>query len=74
MTKHRRVRQLHTVSYQPRPGRGRPPAQARSAVNDTSRELGGMLGVAITGSVFISPYSPWITDPFAGTPGLVNDS
>ena len=28
-----------------------------SAVNDTTRELGGTLGVAIVGSVFASVYS-----------------
>ena len=29
-----------------------------SAVNDTTRELGGTLGVAVIGSVFASVYGP----------------
>ncbi|NBS00099.1 MAG: MFS transporter [Actinobacteria bacterium] len=31
-----------------------------SAINDTSREIGGTLGVAIIGSIFASTYSPQI--------------
>ncbi len=33
-----------------------------SAINDTSREVGGTLGVAIIGSVFASTYGPKIVD------------
>ena len=47
-------------------------AGVASAVNDISRELGGTLGVAITGSIFISLYSPRITDAFGAIPGLVD--
>jgi MFS family permease len=39
-----------------------------SAINDTSREVGGTLGVAIIGSVFATTYGPKIVDlltPFA---------
>ena len=47
-----------------------PPAKAGvgSAVNDTARELGGTLGVAIVGSVFSSIYGARLTDALAGTP------
>jgi EmrB/QacA subfamily drug resistance transporter len=47
-----------------------PPAKAGvgSAVNDTAREFGGTLGVAIVGSVFSSIYGSRLTDAFAGTP------
>lgn len=47
-----------------------PPAKAGvgSAVNDTARELGGTLGVAIVGSVFSSIYSSRLGDALAGTP------
>lgn len=38
----------------------------------TSRELGGTLGVAITGSIFISLYTPHLTDTFTRIPGLVD--
>jgi hypothetical protein len=31
-----------------------------SAINDTSREVGGTLGVAIIGSIFATTYSPQI--------------
>jgi hypothetical protein len=34
-----------------------------SAVNDTTRELGGTLGVAVIGSVFASLYARALTDP-----------
>ncbi len=46
-----------------------PPAKAGvgSAVNDTARELGGTLGVAIVGSVFSSIYGSRLTDALAGT-------
>lgn len=46
-------------------------AGVASAVNDISRELGGTLGVAITGSIFISLFSPKIVETFERIPGLV---
>ena len=50
-----------------------PPAKAGvgSAVNDTTRELGGTLGVAVVGSVFASLYAPQIVDALRGFPGSV---
>lgn len=42
-----------------------------SAVNDVSREVGGTLGVAVTGSVFLSLYSPRLAESFGAIPGLV---
>ncbi|MGZ6966796.1 MAG: MFS transporter [Acidimicrobiia bacterium] len=39
-----------------------------SAVNDTTRQIGGALGVAIVGSVMSSTYATKIGDLFAGTP------
>jgi EmrB/QacA subfamily drug resistance transporter len=47
-----------------------PPARAGvgSAVNDTTRELGGTLGVAIVGSVFASAYGPRVVDALSGLP------
>jgi hypothetical protein len=47
-----------------------PPAKAGvgSAVNDTTRELGGTLGVAIVGSIFASVYGGAIVDGLRGTP------
>ena len=42
-----------------------------SAVNDTTRELGGTLGVAIVGSVFASLYGPKLVDGLAGFPEQV---
>lgn len=39
-----------------------------SAVNDTTRELGGTLGVAIVGSVFASLYGSRLADALAGLP------
>ena len=42
-----------------------------SAVNDISREIGGTLGVAVTGSVFVSLYSPKVLELFGQIPGLV---
>jgi EmrB/QacA subfamily drug resistance transporter len=43
-----------------------PPEQAGagSAVNDTTRELGGTLGVAIVGSVFLSVYSAKVIEGY----------
>ncbi|MFM8236226.1 MAG: DHA2 family efflux MFS transporter permease subunit [Actinomycetota bacterium] len=46
-------------------------AGVASAVNDISRELGGTLGVAITGSIFLSLYSPRLADAFGRIPGFV---
>ena len=37
-----------------------------SAVNDTTRELGGALGVAVIGSVLSSVYTAHLTDAAAG--------
>ena len=47
-----------------------PPAKAGvgSAVNDTTRELGGALGVAILGSVMSSSYRPEVSDAVANAP------
>ena len=49
-----------------------PPSKAGvgSAMNDTTRQMGGALGVAIIGSVFASVYRPGIADQFtaAGVP------
>jgi hypothetical protein len=47
-----------------------PPAKAGvgSAVNDTARELGGTLGVAIVGSLFASVYSSRLGELLAGSP------
>ena len=39
-----------------------------SAVNDTTRELGGTLWVAVVGSVFSSIYGPRLFDALAGLP------
>lgn len=39
-----------------------------SAVNDTTRELGGTLGVALVGSVFASLYGPQVVEGLAGWP------
>lgn len=47
-------------------------AGVASAVNDISRELGGTLGVAISGSIFVSLYSPKIIDTFTAIPGLLD--
>ena len=47
-------------------------AGVASAVNDISRELGGTLGVAITGSIFISLYTPKIIEAFTNIPGLID--
>ena len=50
-----------------------PPEQAGAgaAVNDTTRELGGTLGVAVVGSVFLSVYASKITDSYRSL-GLPN--
>jgi EmrB/QacA subfamily drug resistance transporter len=50
-----------------------PPAKAGvgSAVNDTTRELGGTLGVAVVGSVFASLYGPEVVADLAGQPAEV---
>jgi EmrB/QacA subfamily drug resistance transporter len=47
-----------------------PPERAGvgSAVNDTTRELGGTLGVAVVGSVFASIYGARLVDRLAGLP------
>jgi hypothetical protein len=47
-----------------------PPAKAGvgSAVNDTTRELGGALGVAVLGSVMSSTYRPKVSDAISGSP------
>lgn len=39
-----------------------------SAVNDTTRELGGTLGVALVGSVFASLYAPAVRETVIGLP------
>jgi len=55
-----------------------PPAKAGvgSAVNDTTREIGGTLGVAIVGSVFSSLYGPQIADSLRelGAPPVAVDA
>ena len=45
-----------------------PPAQAGvgSAVNDTTRELGGALGVAVLGSLLASGYASTLSESFPG--------
>ena len=43
-----------------------------SAVNDISREVGGTLGVAVVGSVFVSLYTPRLVSNFANIPGFVD--
>jgi DHA2 family multidrug resistance protein-like MFS transporter len=47
-----------------------------SAVNDTTRELGGALGVAVLGSLLASQYAGGVPDLAAGTPvpGLAGNS
>jgi EmrB/QacA subfamily drug resistance transporter len=39
-----------------------------SAVNDTTREVGGALGVAVLGSIMASTYGPRVSDAIAGAP------
>jgi EmrB/QacA subfamily drug resistance transporter len=41
---------------------------AGAAVNNTTRELGGTMGVAIVGSVFTSIFGPQIVNAFRGVP------
>lgn len=41
-------------------------AGAGAAVNDTTRELGGTLGVAVVGSVFLSVYGAKVIDGYRG--------
>lgn len=45
-----------------------PPAKAGvgSAMNDTTRQMGGALGVAVLGSVFATIYRPGLADDLAG--------
>jgi EmrB/QacA subfamily drug resistance transporter len=47
-----------------------PPAKAGvgSAVNDTTRQIGGALGVAVLGSVMSSTYRPRVSDFIASAP------
>jgi hypothetical protein len=45
-----------------------------SGVNDTTRELGGTLGVAVIGSVFASLYASGVDSLPAGVPGEARDS
>ncbi|SNS04419.1 drug resistance transporter, EmrB/QacA subfamily [Geodermatophilus saharensis] len=49
-------------------------AGAGSAVNDTVRELGGTLGVAVVGSVTSTVYAPAVRDGLAGLPAAVRDA
>src|SRR4029077_4221889 len=42
-----------------------------SAVNDTSREIGTALGIAIMGSAFTTGYGRAMDDRFAGIPDAV---
>jgi len=42
-----------------------------SAMNDTSREVGGTLGVAVSGSIFVSLYGPAVARGFKAIPHLV---
>ncbi|MTE11302.1 MFS transporter [Nocardia aurantiaca] len=46
-------------------------AGAGSAVNDTTREVGGALGVALLGSVMTSVYSGHIADRIGAIPGQI---
>jgi EmrB/QacA subfamily drug resistance transporter len=45
-----------------------------SAVNDTTRELGGTLGVAVIGSVFSSVYGPKIARAFGAIPQIPEEA
>ncbi|SHH27994.1 drug resistance transporter, EmrB/QacA subfamily [Jatrophihabitans endophyticus] len=49
-------------------------AGAGSAVNDTTRELGGTLGVAVLGSVLASLYASRVSDTAAALPSGVRDT
>lgn len=44
-----------------------------SAINDVGREVGGTLGVAIVGSVFVSLYTPNLAKTFSGIPNFVQN-
>ncbi len=46
-------------------------AGAGSAVNDTTREVGGALGVALLGSIMTSVYSHRVGDKIAGIPNQI---
>jgi EmrB/QacA subfamily drug resistance transporter len=52
-----------------------PPAKAGvgSAMNDTTRELGGALGVAVLGSIVASRYASEIGDQLAGLPDQLRE-
>lgn len=49
-------------------------AGAGAAVNDTTREVGGTLGVAVVGSVFASVYAPKIGDFLSKFPQIPADA
>ena len=49
-------------------------AGAGSAVNDTAREVGGTLGVAVVGSVMVTVYGPAVRDGLAALPPAVRDA
>ncbi len=49
-------------------------AGAGSAVNDTVREVGGTLGVAVVGSVMSTVYAATVQDGLAGLPGQVREA
>ena len=49
-------------------------AGAGSAVNDTAREVGGTVGVAVVGSVMVTVYGPAVRDGLAGVPAAVRDA
>ena len=54
-----------------------PPARANigSAVNDTTRELGGALGVAVVGSILSSLYASTLSDRLSGkVPAIARES
>src|SRR5690606_3723 len=44
-----------------------------SAMNDTTRELGGALGIAVLGAILSAGYSNQITDVLASLPAQVQD-
>jgi EmrB/QacA subfamily drug resistance transporter len=44
-----------------------------SAMNDTTRELGGALGIAVLGSIFASAYRSSVNDDLAGLPPDIAD-
>jgi EmrB/QacA subfamily drug resistance transporter len=49
-------------------------AGAGSAVNDTVREVGGTLGVAVVGSVMATVYAPAVRDALAALPAAARDA